>query len=173
MFGLLTAAVAVGFVVLGGRPPEGGAAGGAATDFTLVSTAGGSISLADYRGQDVLLYFNEGVGCDACFYQTAELEKNMDELTNAGLTVLPIVMNPVADTARELQRFGITTPYLIDADGGVSRAYDMLGTGMHARLPGHGFVLVDETGAVRWKMEYPSMFVSADDLLAAVRPYLS
>jgi peroxiredoxin len=164
--------VAVGFVILGGRTPDGGAAGGAATDFRLASTAGGSVSLADYRGQDVLLYFNEGVGCDACFYQTAELEKNADEFANAGLTLLPIVMNPVADTAAELQRFGLSTPYLIDADGSATSAYGMLGKGMHANLPGHGFVLVDETGEVRWKMEYPSMFVPADDLLAAIEPYL-
>lgn len=159
-------------MVLGGRSPQGGSAGGAATDFTLASTAGGSVSLEDYRGQDVLLYFNEGIGCDACFYQTAELEKNANQLASTGLTVLPIVMNPVTDTARELQRFGLTTPYLIDADGGVTRAYDMLGNGMHANLPGHGFVLVDGTGEVRWTMEYPSMFVSAGDLLDAVAPYL-
>jgi peroxiredoxin len=170
VFGLLAAAVSVGFVVLGGRSPDGGATRGAATDFTLASTAGGSVSLADYRGSDVLLYFNEGVGCDACFYQTAELET--DGFANAGLTLLPIVMNPVADTAAELQRFDLATPYLIDADGAVSRAYDMLGKGMHSHLPGHGFVLIDETGEVRWKMEYPSMFVSADDLLSAVEPYL-
>ena len=160
-------------MVLGGRSPEGGSAGGRASNFTLASTAGGSVSLSDYRGQDVLLYFNEGVGCDACFYQTAELEKKADELANAGLTVLPIVMNPVADAARELQRFGVTTPYLIDPNGDVSRAYGMLGKGMHASLPGHGFVLIDGSGQVRWKMEYPSMFISADDLLAAVEPYLS
>lgn len=171
--GLLGAAFAVGFVVLGGRSPQGGAAGGEATDFTLASTAGGSVSLADYRGQDVLLYFNEGVGCDPCFYQTLELEKNERRLSDAGLTLLPIVMNPVAETAAELQRFGLRTPYLIDADGSVSRSYGMLGKGMHANLPGHGFVLIDETGEVLWKMEYPSMFVSADDLLAAVEPYLS
>jgi peroxiredoxin len=173
VFGLLAAAVSVGFVVLGGRSPDGGATRGAATDFTLASTAGGSVSLADYRGSAVLLYFNEGVGCDACFYQTAELEKNAGELANAGLTVLPIVMNPVADTAAELQRFGLSTPYLVDADGSTTRAYGMLGKGMHANLPGHGFVLVDATGEVRWKMEYPSMFVPAGDLLDAVEPYLS
>lgn len=160
-------------MVVGGRSPEGRAVGGVATDFTLASTGGGSVSLADYRGQDVLLYFNEGVGCDACFYQTAELEKNADELADAGLTLLPIVMSPIADTAAELQRFGLSTPYLVDADGSATSAYGMLGTGMHADLPGHGFVLVDEMGEVRWTMEYPSMFVSTDDLLAAVEPYLS
>ena len=163
----------IGMVILGGGGPErGGAASGQAADFTLASTAGGSVSLSDYRGQDVLLYFNEGVGCDACFYQAAELEKNVDQLERRGLSLLPIVMNPVEDTAAELQRFGLSTPYLFDADGSVTRAYGMLGKGMHADLPGHGFVLIDGTGQVRWKMEYPSMFVSARDLLDAVDPYL-
>jgi len=145
----------------------------AAPPFTMPSTTGDNVSLSDLAGRNVLLYFNEGVGCDACFYQTLELEKAGAELAEKDITLLPIVMNPVAETAGELQRFGLRTPYLIDADGSVSRTYGMLGKGMHADLPGHGFVLIDETGEVLWKMEYPSMFVSADDLLAAVGPYLS
>lgn len=173
MLGLVVAAVAVGSAVLGGRSSQGGPADGAAPVFTLASTSGGSVSLADHRGHDVLLYFNEGVGCDACFYQMVELEGSERELSDAGLTLLPIVMNPAADTARELSRFGLRTPYLIDADGSVTRTYGMLGTGMHSDLPGHGFVLIDGTGQMRWKMEYPSMFVSTDELLAAIEPYLA
>jgi peroxiredoxin len=121
----------------------------------------------------VLLYFNEGVGCDACFYQMVELEQSADRLAAAGVEVVPIVANPAEAVLPELQRFGLVTPYLIDEGTSVSQAYGMLGQGMHANLPGHGFVLVDREGALRWKMEYPSMFVSADDLLAAVEPYLS
>jgi len=52
------------------------------------------MSLASYRGRDVVLYFNEGVGCDACFYQMRQFEQNAAQLTKAGITILPIVMNP-------------------------------------------------------------------------------
>ena len=144
-----------------------------APGFTLASTAGAPVSLSDYRGQDVLLYFNEGVGCDACFYQMAELEQNGPELADAGLTVLPVVANSADQTRGELSRFGIRTPYLIDEGTQVSQAYGMLGQGMHANLPGHGFVLVDGSGRIRWKMEYSSMYVSTKDLLADLRPFLS
>ncbi len=155
---------------LGSRSPRGGATPGTvAPPFTLPSTDGGEVSLADYRGRDVLLYFNEGVGCDPCFYQMLELERGADLLAREGLTVLPIVVNPLADVQRELARFGVTTPYLIDADKEVSSAYGVLGTGMHAHLPGHTFVLVDGSGRIRWQREYPSMFVSTEDLVAAVR----
>lgn len=55
----------------------------------------------------------------------------------------------------------------------ISRAYGTLGKGMHARLPGHSFVLVDKTGVQRWYGEYPSMWLSPADLLTQVRQHLS
>lgn len=164
----LVAAVA-GMLFLG-RSPGGGArttaTGGQAPPFALTSTDGRSVSLSDYRGRDVLLYFNEGVGCDACFYQMAELEKNGQQLAANGLTVLPIVVNPADDVRQEIARFGLRTPYLIDADERVSNAYGVVGTGMHENLPGHSFVLVDGSGRIRWRGDFPSMFVSTNQLLA-------
>ncbi len=152
----------------GGRQAPAGGAQGAAPAFTLPSTSGTSVSISSFLGRNVLLYFNEGVGCDACFYQMTEIEKDADGFAAAGIEVVPIVANPVSDVVPELQRFGITTPYLSDADTSVSQAYGMIGHGMHANLPGHGFVLVDAAGRIRWTQEYPSMFVSARDLLDAL-----
>ncbi len=146
---------------------------GAAPDFSLPSTAGGLVSLADFRGQNVLLYFNEGAGCDACFYQMQEIERNGAAFASAGITILPIVANAVEMTRGEVARFGLSTPYLVDQDTSVSNAYGMIGNGMHADLPGHGFVLVDGDGNLRWRMEYPSMYVSASALLTSVTDALS
>lgn len=170
---LLAVAGIAAFWLVSNRSPKGGEARGAAPAFTLMSTSGTPVSLSDYRGRNVLLYFNEGVGCDACFYQMVELQKHVGDLAGAGLTVVPIVVNPAPQVASEMARFGITTPYLVDEGARVSEAYGMLGKGMHAGLPGHGFVLVDGAGRVRWKMEYPSMYVSTADLLAALRPALA
>jgi peroxiredoxin len=164
---------AAGFFLLGGRGSTGGAVKPTrAPGFTMASTAGGSTSLADFAGHNVLLYFNEGVGCDACFYQTVELEKAADQLAARDIELVPVVMNPIAQVQSELGRFGITTPYLIDADGNVSKAYDVLGKGMHANLPGHGFVFIDTSGRIRWQKEYPSMYASARDVLSAIDPYV-
>lgn len=162
----------VAFLWIGDRAPEGAEAGGAAPGFTLPASDGSSFSLSDLSGRNVLLYFNEGVGCDACFYQTVELEKNGAALADAGLTLVPIVVNPMADVQREVARFGIVTPYLVDEDRSVSRDYGVLGTGMHADLPGHGFVLIDGEGTLRWRADYPSMYVSTSELLGELRPYL-
>lgn len=171
MVGLLLLAGAM--LYLGSRSSGGEVRSGQAPPFTLTSTDGSEVSLSDYAGRNVLLYFNEGVGCDACFYQTVELEKKAADLDAAGITVLPVVMNPLDQVRSELVRFGITTPYLIDADGRVSRDYGVMGKGMHANLPGHGFVLIDGEGEIRWQKEYPSMYAPTSELLAAIDPYLS
>lgn len=145
----------------------------AAPNFTVTNTAGQTVSLSQFRGKPVLLYFSEGAGCDACQYQMTDIEKNQAAFSKAGVTILPIVMNPAAEIKPDLARFDIKTPYLIDSDGSVSKAYNVLGKGMHEGLPGHGFVLIDAQGTQRWQAEYPSMFEPSGTLLKEINSRLA
>jgi peroxiredoxin len=165
--GVITAAV----LATGSGSAQSGAVR-PAPGFTLTDTSGRAVSLASYRGHDVVLYFSEGAGCDACFYQMRDFEQHAAELHKAGITILPIVMNPASQIRPELAAFGLHTPYLIDATGSVARAYGALGKGMHAGLPGHGFVLIDARGTQRWYGEYPSMYLPTAGLLGQVRAHL-
>ncbi len=167
--GVITAVVAA--MLLTSRPASSDSAK-AAAGFTLTDTAGAQINLADYRGKNVLLFFNEGAGCQACLVQIAEIEKYTKELTDLDLTVLPIVMNTREQITADMQANGVDTPFLLD-DGTVSRAYDTLGKGMHPELPGHSFVLIDAEGTQRWYGEYPSMWLAPQDLFKQVRQKLA
>jgi peroxiredoxin len=164
--------VAVGLIAfaLVKAAPTSGSTAEAAPQFTLPTTAGTTVSLSDYRGTPVLLYFNEGAGCASCTVQMAEIERDA-AFRASGITVLPIVMNSAEQILPDLQQFGVRTPYLLD-DGAISKAYGTLGTGMHEGLPGHGFVLIDESGVKRWFGNYPSMYVAPADLLKEVRSRL-
>jgi peroxiredoxin len=143
-----------------------------APDFTLTNTAGEQVSLADFRGGPVVLYFNEGAGCLSCFHQVADFEQNADTFAEAGVTILPIVVNGAEETLRDMATAGVTTPFLLDTDTSVSRAYGTMDKGMHPGLPGHSFVLVDAGGTQRWYGEYPSMFLSSADLLDEIERHL-
>lgn len=151
--------------------PESSSAARPAPDFTLTDTSGARVHLTDLRGHDVLLYFSEGAGCQACLAQMAEIEKD-SQVARSGLTVLPIVMNSREQIVRDMTANGVKTPFLLD-DGRVSKAYGTLGKGMHGGLPGHSFVLIDRNGVQRWYGEYPSMWLSPADLLTQVRQHLT
>lgn len=162
----VVAALAMAVFALVTSAPTASTSSAAAPSFTLPSTAGGSVSLTDYRGKPVILYFNEGAGCGTCFVQMAEIEKDPG-FAAAGITVLPIVMNTAAELGPDLSRYQVRSPYLLD-DGSVSTAYDVLGKGMHEGLPGHSFVLIDKNGIKRWSGNYPSMWLAPTDLLREV-----
>ena len=142
-----------------------------APDFELTDTAGVTHTLADHRGENVVLYFNEGAGCQSCIVQMGEIEKKADAFAGDNITVLPIVMNTRDQIVRDMKLNGVQTPFLLD-DGTVADAYGTLGKGMHAGLPGHSFVLIDTEGQQRWYGEYPSMWLDPGDLLTEIRSRL-
>lgn len=143
-----------------------------APEFTLIDTSSNTVRLADFRGRNVVLYFNEGAGCQSCLLQMADIERNAARFSAANITVLPIVMNSAEQIRADMAANGVRTPFLIDSGGTVSKAYGTLGKGMHAGLPGHSFVLIDAGGIQRWYGEYPSMYLSPADLLREVRTHL-
>jgi len=169
--GATVAVIAIVVAMMLSSRQESSSATRVAPDFTLTDTSGTEVSLAALRGKNVLLYFNEGAGCQACLVQMGLIEKD-PAFAKAGLVVLPIVMNPREQIMADMASNDVATPFLLD-DGTVSKAYGTLGKGMHADLPGHSFVLIDKTGKQRWYGEYPSMFLSTPDLLKEIRAHLA
>jgi peroxiredoxin len=137
---------------------------GAAPDFALPDTAGNIVTLADVTdGQDALLFFSMGVGCDGCFLQIPEVEH---QLAARGIALVPIMVDPAEWLAADADRLGVERPILVDADRSVSDAYDMLGQHGHGDTPSHSFALVNANGQIEWVRHYAEMFVPADRLLA-------
>lgn len=161
----------IGFMLVTSQP-QSSAAVKSAPDFTLTNTAGQQVSLSDYRGQNVVLYFNEGAGCQSCLVQMAEIEKQTAALKDLNVTVLPIVMNTREQITADMATNGVATPFLLD-DGTVSKEYGTLGKGMHAGLPGHSFILIDKAGVQRWYGEYPSMWLEPEQLMTELSTRLA
>lgn len=152
--------------------PESSDATRTAPGFALTDTSGTRHTLAGHRGENVLLYFSEGAGCQSCLVQMGEIERHGAAFADEDVTVLPIVMNTREQITKDMSVNGVKTPFLLD-DGTVSKAYGTLGKGMHAGLPGHSFVLIDKQGQQRWYGEYPSMWLAPQALLKQVRQRLS
>ena len=130
--------------------------GSAAPTFTLASGAGGQVSLADFRGKNVLLYFQEGLSCQPCWNQIKDLEQNQAALKTAGVdAVVSITTDPANLIGRKAADEKLTTPVLSDPSMQVSRAYNANQYGMMGEMrDGHSFILVGPDGTIRWRADY-------------------
>ncbi len=153
----------------GGDSPSAELVGREAPDFTLPTTDGRQVKLADFRGEkNVLLFFNEGLGCAPCWQQARLLQDNLEAFTALDTEVFTVMVDPPDLLAREAGRWGLTLPILVDQSTEVSQAYNALG-GMHANKPNHTFILVDKGGVVRWDQDYASMWVENEVVVEQVR----
>lgn len=143
---------------------------GAAPDFTLPSVNGQPVTLSSYKGQrNVLLYFNEGYGCDPCWQQALDIQGRSADLQAANTEFIDIMVDSPDLIKSEVSRWGLKMPVLSDTSRTVSQQYHMLGFGMHSDKPNHTFVFVDKSGEIRWWQDYPSMRASTDSVIKKVQ----
>jgi len=134
--------------------------------------SGRTISSKSLFGRKTLLFFSEGVMCQACFEQIRGLEQMGNVLERRGIELVSITPDGKADLEQAIGQYGITTPVISDDDRDMSQAFNTLGQGMHADTPGHAFVLV-EKGRVLWQRDYwlspyKTMYVDPQELLADI-----
>jgi peroxiredoxin Q/BCP len=141
-----------GFKHVAGQP----GIGATAPSFTLTSGTSGQVSLADFRGKNVLLYFQEGLSCQPCWNQIKDLEQNQAALRTAGVdAVVSITTDPANLIGRKAADEKLTTPVLSDPSMQVSRAYNANQYGMMGEMrDGHSFILVAPDGTIRWRADY-------------------
>ncbi len=162
---LLLAALAVlgiAYAALPREPPArldaapSGVSFKAAPNFSLPSIGGPVVSLTDYRGRSILLYFHEGLGCPPCWQQNADIEKSMDRFRAMNISdVVTIVVDPLDAAREEYPKWKLTFPMLVDASKQVSTDYGALKNSMHPGVrPGHMFFLIDGDGNIRWQKDY-------------------
>ena len=149
--------------------------GDAAPDFSLPSADGTVVSLKDYKGKNVLLYFQEGVMCQPCWKQIGSMQKNINLFNQVETEIVTIGVDSASTWGPILKAEGVTTiPVLIDDTRVVSGAYGVLSmpSQMHQDRPGHTFILVDKNGKIRWIGDFPSMRVTDQEVANFVRKAL-
>jgi peroxiredoxin len=134
--------------------------------------SGKTITSRSLFGHKALLFFSEGVMCQACFQQIQGLEQFGAELHQRGIELVSVTPDPPSDLEQAAGQYGITTPLISDSDLNMSEAFNTLGRGMHADTPGHAFALIDH-GKVLWYRDYwlppyRAMYVEPQKLLAEI-----
>ncbi|MQA11169.1 MAG: thioredoxin-dependent thiol peroxidase [Pseudonocardiaceae bacterium] len=91
-------------------------AGDPAPDFTLPDSAGNQVSLADFRGRSVLVYFYPAAGTPGCTTQACDFRDNLAELNDAGFQVIGISPDKPEKLARFAEQDQLTFPLLSDPE---------------------------------------------------------
>ena len=146
-----------------------------APDFSLKATDGRTVSLSQYKGKNVLLYFQEGVMCQPCWKQIGTMQQNIGRFRQLDTEIVTISVDSSSTWEPILKAEGVTTiPVLVDSDRKVSKAYGVLNlpSQMHADRPGHTFVLVDKNSKIAWIADYPTMRSTEQEILNYIKKAL-
>jgi peroxiredoxin Q/BCP len=90
--------------------------GDPAPDFQLPDSNGDTVSLSDFRGKHVVVYFYPAAGTPGCTKQACDFRDNLAELNDAGFAVLGISPDKPAKLAKFVAEEGLTFPLLSDED---------------------------------------------------------
>ena len=148
-------------------------AGDPAPDFSGVTTDGKRVSLADYRGRKLVMYFYPKDDTPGCTKQACSLRDHNKEITAKGAAVLG-VSTQAEDSHQEFtEKYKLNFPLLADTDGAVGRAYGTLGgpgilsklksaVGMADRVT----FVIDEKGRIAHVLDRPDVANHAEEVLA-------
>ncbi|WP_394771581.1 thioredoxin-dependent thiol peroxidase [Lacisediminihabitans sp.] len=147
-------------------------AGDTAPAFTLNDQDGAPVSLADYAGKKVIVYFYPAASTPGCTTEACDFRDNINSLKSAGYQVLGVSK----DEAPALKKFqseqGLNFPLLSDPDLAVHNAYGAYGEkSLYGKIVTgtlRSTFVVDETGDV----QLPLYNVKATGHVASLRKKL-
>ena len=118
----------------------------AAPVFTLPTNSGeGTVSLADYRGQWVVVYFYPKDFTSGCTLEARRFQQDLPKYLAKNTQILGISADSVATHAEFCESEGLRFPLLADTDGSVSKAY---GSWLSPFSLRHTFI-IDPNGILR------------------------
>lgn len=98
-----------------------------APSFTLQTDEGASVSLRDYRGRKVVLYFYPKDDTPGCTTQACEFRDQWADVKAAGAVVLGVSPDGVVSHQQFRTKFKLPFALLVDADHAVADAYGAWG----------------------------------------------
>lgn len=123
-------------------------AGAAAPDFSLVSHEGKQTSLADYRGQWVVLYFYPKDFTGGCTLEAHNFQRDIAKYEAAKAVILGVSVDTAETHKSFCEKEGLSFKLLADTDAKVSTQYGSVMEYQGAKLSARNTFLIDPKGNV-------------------------
>jgi peroxiredoxin Q/BCP len=148
------------------------AVGDKAPDFTLPADDGRKVSLKDFRGKKVVLYFYPKDDTPGCTAEACSFRDNLARVTTRGAVVLGVSRDDTSSHGKFRDKHHLNFPLLSDDAGTVTEAY---GVWKKKNLYGRSFMgierttfLIDEAGKVARIWPRVKVDGHTDEVLAAL-----
>ena len=147
---LLSAIVGLATLALmqGADTPTQPAAGTAAPDFSLATSDGSQISLKDYKGKWVVLYFYPKDFTSGCTIEAKNFQRDLDQYTKTGAVVLGVSVDNAQSHKEFCAKEGLNFKLLADPDGKVSAQYGSTMEYQGATMAARNTFLINPEGKI-------------------------
>ena len=120
------------------------AVGTDAPAFTTKDTNGNTVSLSDFAGKTVVLYFYPKDDTPGCTKQACSFRDAQSEYTSTGLVVLGVSADDEAGHQAFTNKYNLNFPLLADTNKSIITAYDVDGGGYAKRVT----YIIDGSGKI-------------------------
>ena len=97
--------------------------GATAPKFSLPSSIGETIDLADYKGKTVVLYFYPRADTPGCTKEACGFRDAIAGYKKLGVPVFGVSPDPVKDVTKFAEKFSLNFPLLADEDHAITEKY--------------------------------------------------
>jgi thioredoxin-dependent peroxiredoxin len=135
-----------------------------APNFTVKDTNGNTVSLSDFAGKTVVLYFYPKDDTPGCTKEAQGFRDAYPEYEGKEMVVLGVSMDDEASHKAFTEKYGLPFQLLADTDGAITKAYDVEGSGYSKRVT----FIIDGEGTISKVFDSVNTASHAQDILAAV-----
>ena len=138
--------------------------GTSAPAFTTVDDEGNSVSLSDFKGKTVVLYFYPKDDTPGCTKQAQSFRDNFSEYQNKDMIVLGVSQDDRASHQKFKEKYNLPFKLLVDSDGTLTKAYDVDGGGYAKRVT----YIIDGNGEISKVDSNVNTSTHATDVLSSM-----
>ena len=140
------------------------AVGTDAPQFTAKDDDGNTISLSDFAGKTVVLYFYPKDDTPGCTKEAQSFRDNYSQYQDKEMVVLGVSMDDEASHKKFKEKYGLPFKLLADPDGSLTKAYDVDGGGYAKRVT----YLINGEGKITYVDEKVKSDTHAQDILSTM-----
>jgi peroxiredoxin Q/BCP len=136
--------------------------GDTAPSFTVSDTNGSPVSLSNFAGKTVVIYFYPKDDTPGCTKEACSFRDNYSAYQGKDVVVLGVSMDSEASHQQFTDKFSLPFPLLADVDGSITKAYDVDGGGYAKRVT----YVIDGNGTISHVYNSVKTDTHATDILA-------